>query len=216
MLSFSYNPQISSSLTIPTIEFRLDIRTIAMIGFSCILYLNDSHLVDLNPTYAAQLNSTDKMITQVLGCGSTLAQAPVINTVANLIYAYQVTHPEDLEYNNCINSYPPQLYYDYYNCISTPWLGVYYAPTETTVPPLVLGTAGAMGAMVVNGDSSYGIPTMVVERGGVKVDTTSDVGSLAACAQGTFDATTLTFDTDNPINVTCWPWCARIHLSACI
>ena len=141
-----------------------------------------------------------------MGCGSTAAQTPISYAVLSRMLDYQAAHPEDVQLNDCINGYTQELYDDYYSCTSVPSLGVYYAPTETTVPPLVLGTPGAMGMMIVDGDPSYGVPTMLVERGGETISTTSDVGSIAACAQGTFDAATLSFDTNNPINVTCWPW----------
>ena len=205
-LLIRYNPEITPSLTIPTNDLYLDIRTTTLIYFSCILWLNDSHLVDLNPTYATQLNTSNEMITQNVGCGSTPSQTPISYTILARMMNYVAAHPEDTELNNCVNNYPVPLYDDYYNCVSVPELNVFYAATETTVPPLVLGTPGAMGMMVVDGDSAYGVPTMVVERGGVNVSTTSDLASIAACAQGTFDASSLTFDTNNPVNVTCWPW----------
>ena len=209
LVPISYNPQVTQSLTIPANELYLDVRTATMIYFSCILYINDSHILNLNPTYATQLNTTNEMITQNVGCGTTPSVTPVSYTLLSRMLAYQAEHPEDAELAACVNGYSAELYYDYYNCISVPEIGLFYSATETTVPPLVLGTPGAMGMMVVNGDSSYGVPTMVVERGGVNVSTTSDVDSLAACAQGTFNAAALSFDTDNPVNVTCWPWYAN-------
>ena len=202
----SYNTQISQSLSIPTNELHLDISIMTKIYFSCILSMNDSSILDLNPAYATQLNTSTVPITQNTGCGSTTAQTPIGYTILARMMAYMAEHPEDAGLNDCVNFYPPELFDDYYQCISVPELQLYYAPTETTVPPLVLGTPGSMGMMVVDGDSSYGVPTMVVERGGVKVNTTSDVNSIAACAQGTFDAVSLSFTTNNPINATCWPW----------
>ena len=187
-----------------------DIRAMTMIYFSCILWMNDTTIVDLNPTYASQLNASDLPISQNQGCGSTAAQTPVSYTILARMMAYLAEHPEDVALNQCVNNYPAELFYDYYQCISVPSLRLYYAPTETTVPPLVLGTAGSMGMMVVDGDPSYGVPSMVVERGGVMVNTTSDVDSIAACAQGMFDASALSFDTNDPINVTCWPWYTNI------
>ena len=205
-VSCSYNPTVDPSLTIPSGALALDVPSITEIYFSCILGYNDTHIVNLNPAYAAQLNATSELITQNLGCGTTSAQAPISYAILNRMVQYQAAHPEDVALADCVNGYTEQLYNDWYDCVSVPSLGLYYAPTETTVPPLVLGTPGAMGMMVVDGDPSYGVPTMVVQRSGETVSTTSDVASIAACAQGTWDAATLSFDTNNPVNVTCWPW----------
>ena len=202
----SYNPAITASLTIPSGALRLDIPTITMIYYSCTFSYNYTDIVNLNPTYAAQLNSSNDPITQNVGCGTTTAQAPISYALLTRMVDYQTAHPENVELANCVNGYTEQMYNAWYDCVSIPSLGLYYAPTETTVPPLVVGTPGAMGMMVVDGDPTYGVPTMVVERSGQTVSTTSDVGSIAACAQGVFDAATLSFDTNNPINVTCWPW----------
>ena len=200
-----YNPAITSSLTIPSGALYLDIPTITLIYGFCIGSYNDSHILDLNPTYAAQLANISDRITQNLGCG-TPAQSPVYHAMLSRVIAYGAAHPDNAELNACFANYSPQQIAHVTNCVSEPELGVYYSPNEANVGPLVLGTPGAMGMMIAHGDPTYGVPTMVVERDGAMFNVTSDVGSVAACAQGVFDPDTLTFDTSNPVNATCWPW----------
>ena len=210
VLLLSYNPAVTPSLTIPSSALILDVSTITQIYFSCLFNFNDSKIVSLNPAYAAELNSTEEVITQNVGCGTTAAQAPISYAILDRMTAYQAAHPEDVALADCVNGYTEQLYEDWYNCVSVPSLNVFYAPTETTVPPLVLGTTGAMGMMVVDGDPTLGVPTMLVNSGGENVSTTSDVGSIAACAQGVFDPDSLSFDTESPVNNTCWPWTQQV------
>ena len=207
--SWVYNTEISAqpSLVIPSGSLSLDMRTMSMIYYSCILYWNDSHIAALNPAFP-QLNASSNMIQQAVGCSSSALAAPLASALLDRIADYQASHPDDAELQSCLNNYPAQLYADYYACVSAPSVGVFYTANEATVPALVLGMVGGMGYEQVDGSNLLGLPTMAVTVNGQQVQVSPSVSTLSSCLQDAADPDTLSFDTTytgGGLSMPCWP-----------
>ena len=195
----AYNPQLTPNISIAGYTLTLDMRTIGLIQFSCILHWNDPLILAQNPwlaTLLPPLSLTPIVIMQILGCG---AYAPLESALLDAISQYQLAADDDVLLQ-CMNSYPQALWDAWYECTSIPSLGLLYTPAEVAVPSLLLGTFGAMGAIQNMGDPSYGLVQITDYRDGVWSNTTADTAGMAACASDTFSAVNL-FTNGNPLGL---------------
>ena len=190
--SLGYNPQLSASVNIAGYTMTLDSGTAVMLIANCIKNWNDPRILAQNPWLAKlvpDMATTPMPITKVYGCGSS-ENWPLLHELATSLGGYSL-RSGDYTGITCFNNVSLTLLTALATCTPAPSLNQILVPVEASVPPLMLGLPGSLGAIQASGSSAYGVIVLSDYRHGVPVNTTASVAGMSACALDTFDASLL-------------------------
>ena len=121
----AYNPQITANVSIAAYTLTLDMHTIGLIQWACVLYWNDPLIIAQNPwlgTLLPPLSVQPVMLQLIMGCDATPHQAPIEDAMLAAIAEY-ATANHDLELQQCISNYSSALWAAFYSCTSVPAYG---------------------------------------------------------------------------------------------
>ena len=212
--TWMFNPQITPTVNIAAYTLRLDIPTLGLIWYSCVTHWNSPRIMAQNtwliPLLGNLTHSNAVPIERIVGCGSSVAESPIAAALIRLLAEYQAQH-NDATLASCMANYTTSgLATLTASCVNQPAVFTQFAPHESSVPSLVLGTVGAQGYFQADNDPTYGVPVMPYTRNGVQTDTVSNLAGISACAQDTWDPLTRTFSPDQSNNAACWPWHTQV------
>ena len=101
------NPTIAPGVDIAGQKLRLDLHTIGLIWYACLFHLNDPRILAQNEwllPLIGDMETNPVPIQSIVGCGTTVAAAPISNSLNNLLNAYaEASH--DVELASCIANY---------------------------------------------------------------------------------------------------------------
>ena len=190
--ALAYNPQLSPNVSVAGHTMTLDSGTAAMMILNCIEKWNDPRILLQNSWLAALLPDVvlDPIpITKMFACGSPESW-PLLDELVRSLEGYAV-RSGDPTASECISNTTIQLLTALATCTPSPFLNQLFVADESSVPPLMLGTPGSLGAIQASGDQAYGIIVLTDYRDGVRVNTTADVVGMSACVYDSFDASVL-------------------------
>lgn len=102
-----YNNEIAAGVNIAGHALRMDVQTIGLIWNSCILYLNDPLVIAQNPwllPLIGDMATNPVPIQSIVGCGSSVATAPIAASLNNLINRYLASNNDPL-LASCVANY---------------------------------------------------------------------------------------------------------------
>ena len=209
--TWMFNPQITPDINIQAYPpLRLDVQTIGLIWYSCVVYWNDPRIIAQNPWLTPLIGnltaSNAVPIERTIGCGSSVAAAPIASSLNRLLASFQAQYHDPTLASCMANFTSSGLSAAFADCLAQPQVYAQFAPSENSVPSVVQGTVGAQGYFQANSDPSYGTVAIPYSRNGQVTDTVADLAGIAACAQDTWDPVSLTFSPDSSANSNCWPW----------
>ena len=105
--SWIFNPEVAPGISLAGRKLRMDLQTIGLIWYSCILYLNDPRIIAQNEwllPLLGDMTSHPVPIQSIVGCGSTVATAPIAASLNNLIEQYLASN-EDAELSSCMTNF---------------------------------------------------------------------------------------------------------------
>ena len=181
--AWMFNPQITPTINIRAYTLRLDVRTIGLIWYTCIIYWNDPIILAQNPWLTpliGNLTSSNAVpIESIVGCGSSVAAAPIANSLNRLLAQYQAQYADPM-LSSCMTNFTASgMAAATAACTAIPQVFTQFAPSENSVPSLVLGTVGAQGYFQADNDPSYGVSVMPYTRDGVTTDTVSNLAGIS-------------------------------------
>ena len=187
--ALAYNPQITSSVNIADYTVTMTMGTAGLILFSCIIHWNHPRVLLENPWLAALLPpfSVEPVpLTKISGCGKSLQGTPVAAAILSALET-ALASVVDNDFNYCVGNFSAELLAAFYTCQNLPAYNLIYVADEASVPPLVLGKLGSLGAMLANSDSSYGYVQLTDYRDEIWTNTSASLAGMAACASDTFN-----------------------------
>ena len=102
-----FNHEIAKGITVPDGQnLRMDVVTIGLIWNSCILYLNDPRIIAQNEwllPLIGTMATNPVPIQSIVGCGSTVATAPIAASLNNLIARYLASNNDSTLYECVAN-----------------------------------------------------------------------------------------------------------------
>ena len=219
--TFMYNYQLTETVNIQGYTLRLDVRTMGLIWYGCLLYWNDPLMLELNPWLLPLIGNTTLVpIQSVVGCGSQdVALSPVGSSLYTFIADWQAQHNDSLLASCMTNYTTPRtdlvggvstLAEATAACIDQPHLFTQFAQSEAAVPSLVEGSIGSMGYFQADNDATFGVPVLSYTRGGVTVDTVPNLDGLRSCAYDTYDPVAMYFNLEQTTNSSCYPWHSQV------
>ena len=101
-----YNYQLTETVNIAGYTLRLDVRTMGLIWYSCVIYWNDPILLELNPWLLPLIGNTTMVPIQgIVGCGSSdVAKSPVGSSLYTFIAKWQADN-NDAMLGSCIANF---------------------------------------------------------------------------------------------------------------
>ena len=192
-LAFTYNLKLAAGIDTTGYQLTLDMRTMGLLNYYCILYWNDPIILQQNPwliPLVPSLADQPLPITQVQGCGTATTTAPIA-VFADAVVDQYVAASGDTVVASCKANRSLALAMASADCLDLPAYHLLFTTNEDTVPALVQGTYGAMGQQQADGDTTSGVIRVVDWRDGVWRNTSADIAGELACASDTFDAANL-------------------------
>ena len=105
--TWMFNPQVTDDVNIAGRNLRLDLHTIGMTWYGCIIHLNDPRIIAQNEwllPLIGDMATNPVPIQAIVGCGLTVAQAPIANSLINLVDRYLATH-DDPVLSSCLANF---------------------------------------------------------------------------------------------------------------
>jgi len=106
--TWMFNPRIAAGITLLAGQtVRLDLHTLGLIWYACVLYLNDPMIIAQNPwllPITGDVATNPIPIWSIYGCGLSVAAAPISNSLTNLIDSYLAT-TSDPALSSCVANF---------------------------------------------------------------------------------------------------------------